>query len=68
MCNHAVEVEQGERFSFGANWQRFLSVLNDERIEEGKSSLKRMLHLERLEGASLVKPEGQLFITIYNKQ
>lgn len=33
MNQHTVEVKQGERFEFGANWLRFLSVLNDERIE-----------------------------------
>jgi len=54
MSNHAIEVEQGERFGFGANWARFLSVLNDDRIEEAKSSLKSMLNAESLEGKSFL--------------
>lgn len=54
MSNHAIEVQQGERFGFGANWMRFLSVLNDERIEEAKSSLKRMLNIESLEGKTFL--------------
>jgi len=54
MTNHAIEVQQGERFGFGANWARFLSVLNDERIEEAKSSLKRMLNVELLEGKTFL--------------
>jgi len=49
-----MEVQQGNRFSFGANWTRFLSVLNDERIEEAKSSLKRMLNVESLDGKTFL--------------
>ena len=29
---HAGEVAAGERFEFGANWARFLTLLNEERI------------------------------------
>lgn len=54
MSNHAIEVQQGERFAFGANWMRFLSVLNDQRIEEAKSSLKRMLNVESLDGKTFL--------------
>lgn len=54
MNNHSVEVRQGERFEFGANWSRFLSVLNDERIEEAKNSLKRMLNVESLDGKTFI--------------
>lgn len=54
MSNHAIEVQQGERFGFGVNWMRFLSVLNDERIEEAKSSLKRMLNVESLDGKTFL--------------
>ncbi len=32
MNQHAIEIQQGERFEFGANWAQFLNVLNDERI------------------------------------
>lgn len=36
------------RFEFGKNWMRFLSVLNEERIEEAEKSLKKMLEIESL--------------------
>lgn len=44
------EVAQGKRFGFGANWKRFLSSLDDERIEAAKESLKNMLEMEDLNG------------------
>jgi 2-polyprenyl-3-methyl-5-hydroxy-6-metoxy-1,4-benzoquinol methylase len=50
MNDHAGEVDGGERFEFGANWARFLTRLNDERIEVAKRSLKSMLAVESLEG------------------
>lgn len=54
MKGHATEVLKGERFEFGANWKHFLSVLNDERIDEAKSSLCRMLHLNNLSGKTFL--------------
>lgn len=51
---HEIEIKQKARFEFGANWVQFLSVLNDHRIEEAKSSLCRMLNVESLEGKTLV--------------
>ena len=50
MSEHAHEIKSGDRFSFGAYWTRFLSVLNEDRIEEAKQSLQRMLNIESLEG------------------
>jgi 2-polyprenyl-3-methyl-5-hydroxy-6-metoxy-1,4-benzoquinol methylase len=50
MSDHAIEVRRGERFGFGENWAHFLSVLNDERIEAAKSSLRSMLGVESLAG------------------
>jgi len=47
---HASEVRAGERFEFGKNWQRFLSVLNPERIAQAEVSLKTALRVESLEG------------------
>ena len=41
-------------FQFGKNWQRFLDVLNDERIEEAERSLVDMLELDDLEGLDFV--------------
>jgi len=37
------------RFEFGANWRRFLSILNEERIEVAEWSLRRLLCAENLE-------------------
>jgi 2-polyprenyl-3-methyl-5-hydroxy-6-metoxy-1,4-benzoquinol methylase len=51
---HAREVAQGERFEFGANWRKFLALLNDARINEAESSLKRMLGVEDLRGRSFL--------------
>ncbi|MEP0854544.1 class I SAM-dependent methyltransferase [Trichocoleus sp. DQ-U1] len=48
------EVKQGERFQFGKNWQRFLLVLNDERIAEAQKSLKQMLQVEDLQGKTFL--------------
>jgi 2-polyprenyl-3-methyl-5-hydroxy-6-metoxy-1,4-benzoquinol methylase len=54
MTSHAAELESGERFAFGANWKRFLAVLNDERIDEAKASLQRMLQAKSLEGKTFL--------------
>jgi 2-polyprenyl-3-methyl-5-hydroxy-6-metoxy-1,4-benzoquinol methylase len=50
MSAHAIEIDRGERFKFGENWSRFLSLLNGERINEAENSLKKMLGVESLEG------------------
>ena len=42
------------RFAFGANWQNFLSVLNEERIAEATRSLQAMMELEHLAGKSFI--------------
>jgi len=47
---HAEEISQGERFQFGANWEAFLSTLNDKRILEAEQSLKDMLGVDDLAG------------------
>jgi len=49
-ADHASEVSRGERFEFGANWVRFLKVLNNDRIEQAENSLKGMLRLPDLVG------------------
>lgn len=48
--SHAAEVEAGERFAFGANWARFLRLLDERRITEAERSLRRMLGLPSLQG------------------
>jgi 2-polyprenyl-6-hydroxyphenyl methylase/3-demethylubiquinone-9 3-methyltransferase len=47
---HSEEIAQGERFEFGRNWSRFLTVLNEDRIEQAEASLRRMLQVENLDG------------------
>jgi len=42
------------RFAFGKNWQRFLKVLNDDRIMEAENSLRNMLQVEDLRGKSFL--------------
>lgn len=48
------EVNNGERFKFGENWIRFLSLLNEDRIQQAISSLTNMLEVESLEGKSFL--------------
>lgn len=43
-------MNNSERFRFGKNWQHFLSVLNDDRINEAQRSLQEMLQVENLQG------------------
>lgn len=51
---HEEEVEAGERFAFGANWARFLSVLNEDRIRRAERSLQEMLETESLAGKTFL--------------
>ncbi len=51
---HASEVESGERFEFGANWARFLEVLNDERIAQAEKSIRDMLGVGDLQGKTFL--------------
>ena len=46
----AQEVESGQRFAFGKNWERFLALLTEERILAAEASLKGMLGVDSLEG------------------
>ncbi len=45
---------QEKRFEFGANWMRFLSVLNENRILQAENSLKQMVEIVDLNGKSFV--------------
>lgn len=51
---HAGEVAAGERFEFGANWARFLTLLNEERIGQAEASLQRYLGRESLAGLTFL--------------
>jgi len=54
MSSHATEILEGERFEFGANWTRFLSVLDEERIAQAKNSLENMLETHDLSGKTFI--------------
>ena len=47
---HADEVAAGQRFEFGANWARFLELLNEDRIASAEASLRDYLGRESLTG------------------
>jgi SAM-dependent methyltransferase len=48
------EIAAGERFAFGENWRRFLSVLDDSRIRKAEDSLRQMLQVQDLTGKSFL--------------
>lgn len=54
MSTHASEIATGQRFAFGENWRRFLSVVDEERIAEARASLCEMLGTDSLEGMSML--------------
>jgi SAM-dependent methyltransferase len=43
-----------DRFAFGQNWTRFLTVLNDDRIVAAERSLQHMLQCEHLRGQTFL--------------
>lgn len=51
---HQDEVEKGERFEFGKNWERFLANLTVVRIKLAETSLKTCLGSERLDGKTFL--------------
>ena len=44
------EVAERKRFNFGVNWNRFLTLLDGNRIQEAEKLLKQMLEAETLDG------------------
>jgi len=50
MSKAEKEIEAGERFKFGANWSRFLRLLDEEKIKLAEESLKDMLRVKHLSG------------------
>lgn len=50
MTEAVLEINEGERFSFGGNWKRFLTTLDDQRIAEAELSLRQMLGIDDLKG------------------
>ncbi|MEK6408463.1 MAG: class I SAM-dependent methyltransferase [Acidobacteriota bacterium] len=51
---HEPEVASGERFEFGKNWARFLTLVDEDRIARAASSLKNWLEVEDLNGKSFL--------------
>jgi 2-polyprenyl-6-hydroxyphenyl methylase/3-demethylubiquinone-9 3-methyltransferase len=50
----AMELTSAPRFEFGRNWTRFLSVLDERRIETAIEALRAMLETERLHGLTFL--------------
>jgi len=48
--SHRVDVLNGTRFEFGENWRRFLSQMDESRVEQAKQSLRKMLGVEDFAG------------------
>ena len=51
---HEQEIRDRERFAFGENWARFLSVLDEGRIQQAEESLRAMLEVNDLSGLSFL--------------
>ena len=51
-ANHAREIAAGERFKFGENWSRFLTIIDEDRIQQAETSLTAML--SSLSGKSFI--------------
>jgi 2-polyprenyl-6-hydroxyphenyl methylase/3-demethylubiquinone-9 3-methyltransferase len=48
MSERVMHTIEDGRFEFGANWSRYLEVLNDTRIQHAEASLKQMLKVATL--------------------
>lgn len=46
--SHKEEILKGDRYPFGRNWAKFLSLLNEDRINLAVESLKHMLSVNNL--------------------
>lgn len=56
--NQALEVKLGKRFEFGPYWERFLTILNEDKIKPAVQSLQAILGLHDLKGKTeATKPE-----------
>jgi 2-polyprenyl-3-methyl-5-hydroxy-6-metoxy-1,4-benzoquinol methylase len=51
---HAIDIAQGERFEFGANWASFLDTLDTTRIAQAEQSLRAMLRVNGLHGKRFI--------------
>jgi 2-polyprenyl-6-hydroxyphenyl methylase/3-demethylubiquinone-9 3-methyltransferase len=48
-----TEIRAGQRFAFGANWQSFIQLVDQERIAVAISSLTQALGVDDLSGKTL---------------
>lgn len=54
MSEYKIEVDTGQRFDFGNNWQRFIKLLNEDCICMAENSLKQMLEVDDLIGKTFL--------------
>lgn len=54
VTTHKEEIENGKRFEFGANWQKFLELLDEDKIIQAENSLKHMLNVTSLSGKTFI--------------
>jgi 2-polyprenyl-6-hydroxyphenyl methylase/3-demethylubiquinone-9 3-methyltransferase len=54
MKKTTIERRSEKQFEFGKNWQRFLSLLDEDRIFEAEGSLKQMMEIDNLYGKSFL--------------
>jgi len=54
MEEHAKEIDAGGRFEFGRNWSRFLSHINNDRINEARASLQNKLGVDSIAGKTFL--------------
>jgi len=52
--SHTLEVDRGERFEFGKNWTNFLRILDEDRIDRAVASLRTLLGVTDLKGATFL--------------
>ena len=48
--NVEAEIQAGDRYRFGANWARFLALVDEARIEQAETSLRDMMCVTDLRG------------------
>ncbi len=53
-AQHQLEIEGKERFGFGANWKRYLNLLDERRIGEAMASLQHFLDVKDLNNKSFL--------------
>jgi 2-polyprenyl-6-hydroxyphenyl methylase/3-demethylubiquinone-9 3-methyltransferase len=54
MLDSRTEIRAGQRFAFGANWQSFIRLVDDERIAVAISSLTQALGVKDLSGKTFL--------------